>query len=112
MGIVGEEGILGSGNRQQYHKDTSWWGDYVLVPLVERAADAVMERQHVRMASLGDALYTVESFRTAFAGVCGGDEDVALRETDMKVLVRYLERDRGVLVVDKEVRFIYLLPWY
>ena len=110
MGIVGEEGILGSGMQQHHHKDTSWWGDYVLVPLLERAADAVMERQDVRMASLGDALYTVESFRTAFAGVCGGDEDEALRETDVKVLVRYLERDRGVLVTDKEVRcsFVFL----
>ena len=112
MGVVGEEGILGSGNRQHYHKDTSWWGDNVLVPLVERAADAVMERQHVRMASPGDALYTVESFRTAFSGVCGGDDDVALRETDVKVLVRYLERDRGVLMVDEGVRFLYLLPCY
>lgn len=113
MGVVGEEGILGSGVRQLHHKDTSWWGDYVLVPLLERAADAVMERQDTRMGSPGDALYTVETFRTAFAGVCGGDEDDALRETDVKVLVRYLERDRGVLVTDKEVRCLYLfLPCY
>lgn len=112
MGIVGEEGILGSGITQHHHKDTSWWGDYVLVPLLERAADAVMERQDTRMASPGDALYTMETFQTAFAGVCGGDEDDALREMDVKVLVRYLERDRGILVTDKEVCCLYLLPCY
>lgn len=111
MGVVGEEGILGSGIPPHHHTDASWWGDYVLVPLLERAADAVMERQHM-MASPGDALYTVETFRTAFAGVCGGGEDDPLRETDVKVLVRYLERDRGVLVADKEVRYSYLLPCY
>jgi charged multivesicular body protein 7 len=112
MGVVGEEGILGSGIRQHHHKDESWWGDYVLVPLLERAADAVMERQDMRMGSLGDALYTVETFRTAFAGVCGGGEDEVLRETDVKVLVKYLEHDRGVLVADKEVRCSYPLPSY
>ncbi|KAF8969851.1 hypothetical protein BDZ97DRAFT_1792981 [Flammula alnicola] len=95
MGIVGEEGLLSSGSgRGHHHKDTGWWGEYVLVPLVERAADQVVERQDEKMASAGDALYTMDS--------AGGSEE-PLRETDAKVLVKYLERDRGVLVVDKEI---------
>ncbi|KAF8163455.1 Snf7-domain-containing protein [Crassisporium funariophilum] len=103
MGVVGEEGLLGSGSRQHHHKDTSWWGEYVLVPLVERAADAVVERQEAMMASPGDALYTMESFREAFAGIGGVEDDTALRETDAKVLLKYLQRDRGVVAVDKDV---------
>ena len=104
MGVIGEEGFLSSGTRQYYHNETAWWGDYVMISIVERAADAVMESQETRYASPGDALYTVESFRKAFAGVAGGDEDVPLRELDAKTLLKYLERDRQVVVVDKEVR--------
>ena len=103
MGIVGEEGLLSSGTRQQHHKDTTWWGDYVMISVVERAADAVMESQEARSGSPGDALYTMEVFRKTFAGVAGGGQDVPLRELDAKVLLRYLERDRQVVVVDKDV---------
>ena len=105
MGVVGEEGLLSSGTRQHHHKDTTWWGDYVMLSIVERAADALMECQEAKWASPGDALYTMESFRKTFAGVAGGDEDVPLRELDAKTLLKYLERDRQVVVVDKEVRF-------
>ncbi|KAF8557312.1 hypothetical protein OG21DRAFT_1435544 [Imleria badia] len=74
-------------------------GEYVLLGLVERAADAVD-------ASLGglclaDRLYTVTSFRKAFGSkVLPG---VSLSETDTRVLLRYLERDRKVLMQDKDV---------
>jgi len=105
MGVVGEEGLLSSGTRQHPHKDTTWWGDYVMISIVERAADAVMERQEAKGASAGDALYTMESFRNTFAGVAGGDEDVLLRDLDAKTLLKYLERDRQVVVVDKDVSF-------
>ncbi|KAF8798155.1 hypothetical protein BYT27DRAFT_7124098 [Phlegmacium glaucopus] len=103
MGIVGEEGLLGSGTRQHHHKDITWWGDYVMISIVEGAADAVMERQEAKNASAGDALYTMESFRKTFAGVAGGDEDVPLRDLDAKTLLKYLERDRQVVVVDKDI---------
>lgn len=75
-------------------------GEYVLLRLVERAADTVD-------ASLGglclaDRLYTVTTFRKAFGSkVLPG---VSLSETDTRVLLRYLERDRRVLVQDKDVR--------
>jgi charged multivesicular body protein 7 len=105
MGLVGEEGLLSSGSRQQHHKDTTWWGDYVMISIVERSADAVMEKQEAKSVSSGDTLYTMESFRKTFAGVVGGDEDVPLRDLDAKTLLKYLERDRRVVVVDKDVSY-------
>ena len=74
-------------------------GEHVLLKLVERAADAVD-------ASLGglclaDRLYTVATFRKAFGSrLLPG---VSLSETDIRVLLRYLERDRRVLVQDEDV---------
>ena len=111
MGVVGEDGMLGSltsstsgGGRRSQESDSSWWGDYVSLALLERAAGEVMERQERRMrGSRADALFTVEEFRRAFGGVAGGGEDEFLRELDAKVLVKYLERDKGIVVVDKEV---------
>ena len=103
MGVVGEEGFLSSGTMQDHHKDTTWWGDYAVISIVERAADVVMESQEAKCASPGDALYTMESFRKTFAGVAGGDEVVPLRELDARTLIKYLERDRQMVVVDKEV---------
>ncbi|KAH9483712.1 hypothetical protein JR316_0003188 [Psilocybe cubensis] len=112
MGVVGEEGFLtGSGSGQQ-HKDTGWWGDYVMVRLVEAAADKVLEVQERKMASAGDALYTMDSFRATFAAVVylndaidteGIATTTSLRELDAKVLIKYLERDRGVLVQENDV---------
>ncbi|CAA7271563.1 unnamed protein product [Cyclocybe aegerita] len=105
MGIVGEEGLLGGGaeTRRDHQRDTGWWGDYALVPLLDAAGDEVVERQRAGMVSAGDALYTVDSFRTAFAGVVGEENAAPLRELDANVLLRYLERDKGVIVVDKEI---------
>ncbi|KAJ3509631.1 hypothetical protein NLJ89_g5120 [Agrocybe chaxingu] len=103
MGIVGEEGFLGGSTRRDHQRDTGWWGDYVFVSLLEAAGDEVVERQRAGMASAGDALYTADSFRTAFVGVVGEGDATPLRELDAKVLLRYLERDKGVIVVDKEI---------
>lgn len=110
MGVVGEEGILSSltnsvpevGRGRPQQRDTNWWGDYVLISLVEKAAVGVIERQERRgRGSRTDALYSIEEFRKVFGGVASGDE--ILGEMDASVLVKYLERDKGVLVVDKEV---------
>lgn len=77
-------------------------GDYVLLRLVERAADVVDESRGGM--SLTDSLHTVESFRNEFGSkVLPG---VTLSETDTKVLLRYLERDRRILVLDKDVCFL------
>lgn len=75
-------------------------GEYVLLRQVERAADAVVA--FLGGLCLADRLYTVASFRKAFGSkVLPG---VSLSEMDTRVLLRYLERDKGVLVQDKDVR--------
>ncbi|KAH7929705.1 Snf7-domain-containing protein [Leucogyrophana mollusca] len=75
-------------------------GDYVVLTLVEAAADALTAKRGVGMGP-ADNLYTFEGFRTEFAAQLL--PDVVLSELDTRVLLRYLERDRGVLVVDKDV---------
>lgn len=75
-------------------------GEYVFLQLVEQAADAV-EASSGGLC-LADRLYTVATFRKTFGTkVVPG---VSLSETDTRVLLRYLERDRMVLVQDKDVR--------
>lgn len=75
-------------------------GEYVLLKLVERAADVVDVSSGG--LCLADRLYTIATFRKAFGTkVLPG---VSLSETDTRVLLRYLERDRRILVQDKDVR--------
>lgn len=85
LGIVSEEGSSSSTGKE-------WWGDYVFVELVEDAADRIIEAQD----RSGDVLYTLEGFKKTF----GLGSDV-----DAKVVVKYLERDKRVVVVDKDVGF-------
>lgn len=74
-------------------------GDYVLLRLVERAADVIDDSRGGM--TLADSLHTVESFRNEFGSkVLLG---VTLSETDTKVLLKYLERDRRILVCDQDV---------
>ncbi|KAF8843549.1 hypothetical protein BDN67DRAFT_896692 [Paxillus ammoniavirescens] len=74
-------------------------GEHVLLKLVERAADAV--ESSCGGMCLADKLHTVASFRREFGSraLPGG----SLSEADTKVLLRYLERDRKVIVQDKDV---------
>ncbi|TFK42436.1 Snf7-domain-containing protein [Crucibulum laeve] len=99
-GVVGEDGLFGSSSSN--HKNNSWWGDYVFVILLEKAADAVMEIHQNRLAGPGDALYSLDSFRKTFASCVGGSRPV-LSKMDAQVLIKYLGRDRGVLVVDSDI---------
>ncbi|KAF9013970.1 Snf7-domain-containing protein [Cyathus striatus] len=95
-GIVGEDGILTTGDR---HHD--WWGDYVFVSLLEHAADKVLEKQQAKVGGAVDQLYTFNSFKQEFAGVTGGGE--YLKDADTNVLLKYLERDKGILARDGQV---------
>ncbi|KAL0946685.1 hypothetical protein HGRIS_012872 [Hohenbuehelia grisea] len=105
LGVVGEEGFLYS----TAVKGTQWYGDYVVLDLVEQAADNVQSMQaKIESGSAADRLYTREAFRKAFAAALrqttsGGGEEQAMSEDDADVILRYLERDRGVLVLDKNV---------
>lgn len=78
-------------------------GQYVVLGLVERAAHAVVRiREAKRGIGAADGLFNFEGFRKEF-----GDKVNAgniLSEGDVRVLVKFLERDRKVVIVDKEVR--------
>ncbi|KZV97027.1 hypothetical protein EXIGLDRAFT_608524 [Exidia glandulosa HHB12029] len=77
-------------------------GDYVVLPNLEKAADAVIARQAEKpQISLASSLYSLHSFRTEFADCAL--PGVTLSDTDIKVLIRYLSRDKRCIVADKEV---------
>jgi len=76
-------------------------GDYVMLGLVEQAADTLEKLRDGAGISPADNLYTIEEFRREFgANVIPG---AVLSETDIKVLIKYLERERHVIVQDGDV---------
>ncbi|KAI0273300.1 Snf7-domain-containing protein [Gloeopeniophorella convolvens] len=76
-------------------------GDYVLVGIVERAAEALLAVQRSRDLGLAERLYSFDSFRATFASaVLPG---ATLSDRDIRTLIRYLERDKRVVTTEKEV---------
>ncbi|CCM04593.1 uncharacterized protein FIBRA_06774 [Fibroporia radiculosa] len=98
--VSNEEDALGhAGYGDQWKKVK---GDYVVLSLVEQAADAIIQRQRDKTTgSLADPLYSLDSFRREFANQAF--DDVMLSDLDVEVLIKFLERDRKVLVIQKEV---------
>jgi charged multivesicular body protein 7 len=97
-------GVVPSG--EVIESDTQRWrrvkGDYVLRDLVESAAQGILTHQRSReTGAFADKLYTFESFRNEFAGVAL--PGVVLSDLDMKVLLKHLERDTKIVVVDGKV---------
>nr|GAT60026.1 predicted protein [Mycena chlorophos] len=88
LGVVGEDTSSSS-------RDNSWWGEYVFLSLVEQAADAVLAQQAENVGAPADALYSHEGFKKTFVP--------SMSEADMKILLRFLQRDRGAIVVDGDV---------
>jgi charged multivesicular body protein 7 len=86
--------------------DTERWnhikGDYVLIGVVERAADAVLACQRERGVSLADTLYNFDTFRATFAS--SALPGITLSDKDLRVLVKFLERDRRAVITENEVR--------
>ncbi|KAG2158232.1 Snf7-domain-containing protein [Suillus bovinus] len=71
-------------------------GDYVMLGLVVQAADTLESMRNGAGLSPADNLYTFEDFRREF-----GDKilpNVVLSEIDTKVLIKFLERERRMLV--------------
>jgi charged multivesicular body protein 7 len=101
LGVVGEEGFLSTARDS---KDTTWWGDYVVISLVEAAANAVLVIQSDKAGEPGDALYTFEGFKKEFATACLPGPGV-LPDGDAKILLRFLERDRRAVIIDRDVCF-------
>jgi charged multivesicular body protein 7 len=96
LGVVGEDGIL----TPRSGSNDEWWGDYVFVPLLERAADAVLEKHYSKATSAADRLYSLTSFKKEFGSVLGLDN---LNNGDASILLSFLERDRCAIVTDQEV---------
>ena len=99
-----QTGVVGSGD--VIESDTQRWkrvkGDYVLRDLVESAAQGILAHQRTKeTGTFADKLYTVESFKREFSSVAL--PDVILSDLDMKVLLKHLERDMKVVVVDGKV---------
>ncbi|KAM5535167.1 hypothetical protein V8D89_011103 [Ganoderma adspersum] len=77
-------------------------GDYVSVGLLEGAAERILEQQRQKNSGhVADQLYNVESFRAEFASVAF--EDAPLSGLDLKVVLKFLERDKGAIIVRGEV---------
>ncbi|KAL5532598.1 hypothetical protein ACEPAF_4372 [Sanghuangporus sanghuang] len=93
---------------ESVESETSLWkklkGKYVVLQNVEKAADAVTDllRQNVTL-SPADSLYSFQAFRRRFGQMGAVLEGIALSEFDLRVLVRFLERDRKIIVTDEEV---------
>lgn len=76
-------------------------GDYVMLGLVVQAADTLETLRDGTGLSPADNLYTFEDFRREFgAKVLPG---VVLSEIDTKVLIKFLERERRVVVQSDDV---------
>ncbi|KAK7036496.1 hypothetical protein VNI00_011693 [Paramarasmius palmivorus] len=116
VGVVGEDSITSSitNTFSSSRSSNQTPADFVFLSLVEKTGRSIIERQRERAGmGPGDALYTFDSFRSEF-GNClprhrtgEGEENDSMSELDMKVVLRYLERDKGVVVVDKDaVKFI------
>ena len=79
-------------------------GRHVVVALLEKAASVVVEKLTGRTTSSpADSLYDFSTFKKLFGGVGDVFEDVALSEVDLRVLVKFLARDQGIIVADRHV---------
>ena len=98
---MGEDSLFTPGHKSQVSYDNkAWWGKYLIVSLVERAADSVIDKQHSKATSAADNLYSLEGFKIEFGTVLGQD---SLDDDDTRVILKFLERDRGAIVMDHEV---------
>ncbi|THH10698.1 hypothetical protein EW145_g1134 [Phellinidium pouzarii] len=94
---------------ERVESETSIWrkvrGHYVVLANVEKVGDIVVERLRQKgSSSPADSLYSFDSFRKEFGGVIEG---TSLSDVDLKVLVKFLDRDRKLIVSDNEaIKFI------
>jgi charged multivesicular body protein 7 len=102
VGITGDYGLLPSSSTST-HTNTSWHGNYVVFPLVERAAHAVQAQMERDSTCVADTLFTKAQFREAFANCVGSTSSEAMSEGDVDILLRYLERDKKAVIISKDV---------
>lgn len=109
--MVGEEGGVLSWNTvtpyAQLNRDSKWHGEYIMISLLERAGDGIIEAQRSVSKGPADALYSYPGFRRAFASILYDrdcDRETLLTDIDTDLLLKFLERDRGVLVYEATER--------
>ncbi|PVF94856.1 hypothetical protein CPB86DRAFT_788647 [Serendipita vermifera] len=89
---------------------TSLWkrvvGDYVVISVVEKLADSIIAAQDEKTSlTLSDSLYNTELFKKHAESCLKGTSlpIKSLSDTDIKVLLKYLSRDRRLIVIQGEV---------
>ncbi|CDZ96763.1 Uncharacterized conserved protein [Phaffia rhodozyma] len=100
MSLVGTEPAISRGTSGQVWSRIK--GKYVLKATLEKAAsNLVAYFQTIPHSSITDVLFSLTSFTQAFASRCL--PGVVLSEEEMSVLIKFLERDRQVLLRDGSV---------
>ncbi|KAG8945654.1 hypothetical protein FRC04_000615 [Tulasnella sp. 424] len=80
-------------------------GDYVVLSIVKQAADAIIARQKSKPPGFTESLYTRQSFQEEFESTAL--KGATLSQLDLDVVLKYLERDVRVVVVEKNaVKFV------
>ncbi|KAJ3542861.1 hypothetical protein NMY22_g3353 [Coprinellus aureogranulatus] len=113
LGLVDEEGVF-TRREVSYaalNRGIAWHGEYVVMSLLEKAADTIVDMQLSLSKSPADALYSYAEFRATFAcalpGVdCHCDRKLKLARVDSQLLLKFLERDRGLVLYDAVEGFI------
>ncbi|KAI5119736.1 hypothetical protein M0805_008666 [Coniferiporia weirii] len=97
---------------EHVESESSLWkkakGQYVVLSNVEKAGDVVVERLRQKVTSSpADSLYSFSSFRREFGSRGSIFEGVALSEPDLRILVKFLDRDRKLIVSDGDaIKFV------
>lgn len=94
--------VFGSDDESEAERWRRTRGDYVLISVLEHAAESILAEQRARDVSLADTLYSFDSFRATFAAFAF--PGVTLSDKDLRVLLKFLERDRRAIVTEGEVR--------
>ena len=96
LNIVASDDSYGSSGDDERWKKVK--GDYVVLSLLGKAADIVLQKQHAKSGvSLADSLYNFESFTKELSH--DSIDGVTLSDTDMKVILKYLERDKKAVII-------------
>ncbi|KAG8822202.1 hypothetical protein FRC19_006403 [Serendipita sp. 401] len=78
-------------------------GDYVVISVVKTLADSIIAAQDEKSSlTISETIYSLDSFKK-YAESCSPTPSIRLSDLDVKILLRYLSRDRHVLVVQGEV---------
>ena len=106
LSIVGDDSTGHKNDTEQWKKVK---GDYVVLSLLEKAADVVIQRQRSKAGiSLTNSLFNFESFHREFADKAL--DGVTLSREDTKVILKYLERDKKTVIVQRDVRSCDFVP--